>query len=352
MRFQLGETIRILELTGRVVSRSSCVALIEFAQAGFLQVAYPVEGDHEAVITVSLPRSIVSPQSLPELRRQVCLTFDIHPGSRIAIKLCEPVRFGTAPNPSRQNVTPQAPLPDGSPVYPAELVTPHDVAGGSTEERYYERFGNSWEDPAPTYGQNRAQWERYQGYRVRVTSGSEKYAQYGTMFDDVVDRLNRHFETEPDELYSVPRRYDLASMFAISVAYALLFSIMRLLGCPPSLICLAGIFCAAVGAAQALMFGGKRPREASIIAGGVAGVICSIAFPVIQGWGVAEAVLAALCGVIWCPPVGYLAGATIGGIWLTADYLRKAAAKRLEKEQPEEHDTEDASVSEKHILDR
>jgi|GEM_PF-1479162 len=354
MRFQLGETIRILELTGRVVSRSHGVALIEF-QAGFLQVAYPLEGDHEAVVVVCLPKSIVSPQSLPELRRQVCLTFDIHPGSRIAIKLCDPLRYGPAPNRPR-NVTP-GPSPDVTspgdlPVFPAELVEPHNTVGGSAEDRsaaaqhYYDRYGNTWENGDASYGQRR----RYHAPPIRSSPWPD-YSQLGTFFDEGVDRWHRHFETEPEEeLYSVPRRYDLASMFAISVAYAFLFSFMRILGSPPSLICLAGIFCAVVGAAQALMFGGKFPREASAIAGGVAGVIGSIAFPIIEGYGVAEAVMSAICGVVWCPAVGYLIGAMIGGIWLTADYLRQwSEAKRLANEQVAERDAGDA---EKHILDR
>ena len=112
-------------------------------------------------------------------------------------------------------------------------------------------------------------------------------------------------------------------MFAISVAYGLLFSIMQALNALPSAIFLTGIFFAVVGAAQAIMFEGKKPREASMIAGGVAGFLCVVAFGIIEeAMSPGETASAALCSVVCCPIAGYLAGTTIGGIWLVADYLR------------------------------
>lgn len=134
-----------------------------------------------------------------------------------------------------------------------------------------------------------------------------------------------NFASRPDEaLYSVPRRYDLASMFAISVAYAMLFAIMRAFSAPPSISLLTGVFLAVVGAAQAVMFEGNSPREASIISGGVAGFTAVIVFAVLEGVRLPIAFPQAVCSIAWGPLAGYLAGTIVGGIWLTADYLRKS----------------------------
>ncbi len=68
-------------------------------------------------------------------------------------------------------------------------------------------------------------------------------------------------------VYAAPRRYDLATMFVVSVAYAVLFSVMRLLQAGPLVFVITGLFFTAIAAAQALLFKGNAPRLASCIAG-------------------------------------------------------------------------------------
>lgn len=126
-----------------------------------------------------------------------------------------------------------------------------------------------------------------------------------------------------DKIYSVPKRYDLASMFSISVAYAMLFALMRALGSPPALIFLVGGFFTVVGVSQALLFNGDRPREASIISGTVYGFCGTIVFAIVEDVNLARSIPAAFCSLFWIPFVSYFAGTAIGGIWLIADYLRQ-----------------------------
>ena len=48
-------------------------------------------------------------------------------------------------------------------------------------------------------------------------------------------------------VYSVPRQYDLATLFVVSVAFALLFSVLRLLGASPVVFAVVTTFVALVG---------------------------------------------------------------------------------------------------------
>lgn len=123
--------------------------------------------------------------------------------------------------------------------------------------------------------------------------------------------------------YSVPRRYDLATLFTVSLAYALLFGAMRLMSAPPTLVALVALFVTVVGLAQALVLKGNWPRLASILAGYLfcltAGVI-----GVVRSWSVASVV--ETCFYALCPGViaGYLAGLAVAGVFLVADLVRKA----------------------------
>lgn len=313
MRFQPGETIRILGLEGQIASCSDSSALAEFGASGFLHVSILTEGPHDAVIVVSLPRLILAPSSLPELRRQVCSTFDLHPDLRIAIRLSEPLKFGE----SGSQHTSQS-----GQVYDAELAPGSPSSYASMPNDGYGYYGSP------------NQYAR-QPYQTQPSSPPSFQHAPSSVIDDWLDAWNRHFATEPKhDLYSVPRRYDLASMFAISVAYAILFAGMRALSAPPSSIVLTGIFFTMIGISQAVLFKGNRPRESSILVGVIGGLLCLIVFGFTAGMSADEAILATICGVFCSPFAGYLAGASIGGIWLVADYLRMWLEKSAVAESP------------------
>src|SRR5262245_22810688 len=69
------------------------------------------------------------------------------------------------------------------------------------------------------------------------------------------------------KVYSVPRRFDLTTMFVILLVFAVLFAAMRALDAHPAAVGVFGLFIGWVGAAQALLFRGKNPRLASVLAG-------------------------------------------------------------------------------------
>ena len=302
MRSQLGETFRILGLSGRVVSRAEGSVFIEFDGGGSLCVIAPSEGSYDYVMTMSGPDWVMTPLSIPIVKTEVCAFLNLDATARIAIHLSAQIRFISSDE--------------------------HPQGGqqtGSRNEPYVAQ---------PVYDY-----------------GTTNYA--ATRKESDVKRLallaKTHFDSASEEdLYCVPRRYDLSSMFAISVAYALLFSILRGLSVPPTGIFLTGIFFAVVGAAQAILFEGKKPREASIIAGGVAGFIGVIVYAVVEvGMSPSTIISASMCSLVWCPLAGYFAGTSIGGIWLTADYLRKWSEAR--KEQTERTANSDDRV--RHVLD-
>lgn len=79
--------------------------------------------------------------------------------------------------------------------------------------------------------------------------------------------------------------------------------------------------------------------------------MCVIVFGIVEGLSQPGLVAASICSLLWCPIVGYFAGTTIGGIWLTADYLRKWADKQsIKQESVEANATSDKAI--RHALDK
>lgn len=133
-------------------------------------------------------------------------------------------------------------------------------------------------------------------------------------------------------VYSVPRRYDLATLFIISLAYAILLGTMRLVGASPVTSGHVAGFITWVGIGQALFFRGKRPRLASVAAGAVylplAAVIWRVilkaqANNVVIADEIEFAVRAAYCLVIGGAIYGYFAGVLVGAVFLFADLARR-----------------------------
>jgi hypothetical protein len=130
-----------------------------------------------------------------------------------------------------------------------------------------------------------------------------------------------------DKLYCVPRRYDLATLFAVSLAFSLMFGVMRWLAFEAvSFFIIAGLV-AIVGISQASLFRGKSPRKASILAG----TIYWIPFMLIsatQEPALSEAiVVGSVCALLPAALLGYLVGVLIGGVFLVADLLRQCLSR-------------------------
>jgi hypothetical protein len=137
---------------------------------------------------------------------------------------------------------------------------------------------------------------------------------YKTLFDP----------STTSELYSAPRRFDLATIFVVTAAYSLLFGIMTALGASPVLKIMFGGLVTIVAVAQALFLKVANPRGVSIVAGAIAHTFISLVV-----WFVDPDVFfrslfltvfinGAFGGIV----LGYLAGVMVGGVFLVADKLR------------------------------
>ena len=129
-------------------------------------------------------------------------------------------------------------------------------------------------------------------------------------------------------IYSVPRRYDPATLFVVSLAYALLFGFMRSVGFPPIAFAVVAGFVTLVGLSQAILFGGKAPRQASAVAG--IGAFLVVQVPVLaecalrhlQDLGILVACLP-LTAILPGAMLGYVVGVLIGGVFLVAEAVRR-----------------------------
>lgn len=169
---------------------------------------------------------------------------------------------------------------------------------------------------------------RLSGWSIFMATDSTIASDEGK--EDPAPLQNRSSSTSGNRtIYSVPRRYDLATLFTVTLAYGLLFEVMQLLRMPPVIVLTVAAFSAVVGISQAVLFDGKSPRAASAIGGVVA--TCAI---VVIGYTLAAY---RVSNPINCDPflmilggalVGYVAGVFIGGVFLVADFAR-AATRRL-----------------------
>jgi len=146
-------------------------------------------------------------------------------------------------------------------------------------------------------------------------------------------------ESTHPEVYSAPRRFDIFTLLVVTFAYAFLFMLTSELGTidknlPVWISTSIGLFLAYVAVAQLFLFKGQSPRLASMVAG-ITAVACWLLMFVVRlsdpmvapddlAWG-------ALCSCIMGVPIGYLAGATVGGVFLVSDVLRRKVLNRQSK---------------------
>ena len=134
------------------------------------------------------------------------------------------------------------------------------------------------------------------------------------------------------KIYSAPRRFDLFTIMIVTAAYAVLLSGMSALRFHPIASFYVAAFITIVGVAQAVLFGGRKPRLASAIAGAAAYFLGWVAFAIIEPtWTIGFMILPALLfSAIAGPPLGYLAGVLVGGVFLVADIFRQRYGKEID----------------------
>jgi hypothetical protein len=140
---------------------------------------------------------------------------------------------------------------------------------------------------------------------------------------DLMDRIFNRAHTS--ELYSAPRRFDLASIFVVTAAYSLLLGALSLLGSPPVVMIVVAGMIAIIATTQAMFQHVANPRGVSIITGAVTfAIICAILHFTTRGiltrsLFVNFFIIGIPCGAF----LGYLMGTVVGGVFLVADMVRK-----------------------------
>ena len=124
----------------------------------------------------------------------------------------------------------------------------------------------------------------------------------------------------------VPRRFGVFLMMLMVTLYAVLFSVLRSLGANSLVFGLLALLFTGIGVGQAVLFGGRYPRAASIWIGAILVPIEACVFAVFQLWNggfsswLMTFVSLLLVFILSIPPgaiLGYLFGTvTAGGFWL------------------------------------
>lgn len=135
-------------------------------------------------------------------------------------------------------------------------------------------------------------------------------------------RVKRARSTEKT-LYTVPRRFDIATMLTVSFAYSLLFTLLRSLDAQWPVFAFIGGMTVVVAIAQALFPYGNDPRWASAVAGVVYSLLWWMGLGIIHGVRDSEFFCAAFAAVLFGPLMGYLCGACEAGVFLVADQVRR-----------------------------
>jgi hypothetical protein len=126
------------------------------------------------------------------------------------------------------------------------------------------------------------------------------------------------------DLYSAPRRFDLATIFVVTAAFSLLLGGLSALDAPPIVMVVIASLLAIVAATQALFREVANPRGVSIVTGAVAYTLMSwiIWLTIRRVFPNSFFFVTVVNGILGGALFGYLAGTLVGGVFLVADILR------------------------------
>ena len=132
-------------------------------------------------------------------------------------------------------------------------------------------------------------------------------------------------------IYSAPRVFDVATLFVVTFAYAILFSVLSFSINPKSTILWGGCIVTFIGLCQAILFKGSKPRLASVIGGGLAAFVLLLCLEQMRRSppSVLAVSIIGLCSATVGCGLGYLTGAVVGGVFLIADKLRQRIGRSM-----------------------
>lgn len=130
-----------------------------------------------------------------------------------------------------------------------------------------------------------------------------------------------------DEPFGVPSRFGIGTLLVVTTAYGVFLSVLLALNADRRAVVWILIFLSLVGAGQMLLFGSRRPRRASLVAGAIALPILALASSLVHG-GDAPPAIGLICAMMWGAPAGYLAGGIVAGVFLVMDAVDNALKRR------------------------
>ena len=143
------------------------------------------------------------------------------------------------------------------------------------------------------------------------------------------------FGYSPNKIYGMKRRFSLSAMLAMVVGIGLLLALLKAMNASARETGTALGFVTCTGLCQAFLFAGKRPRRASIIAGGLYWVISSVAISVFDRpiWGLGH-IPALIVVAIYSSPLGMILGVFVGELIITLFVVTDAVELSLTRERP------------------
>jgi hypothetical protein len=150
-----------------------------------------------------------------------------------------------------------------------------------------------------------------------------------------------------NQVFAAPRRFDLFTIFVITIAFSILFAGMRLLPLPPVASAIVGGYFALIGLGQAFLFRGNRPRTASVLVGMlyyalVTYILWQLGGP--RSYATSDIVVTGIFMLIFGAVLGFVAGALVGSVFMLADGLRSVTRQRLARVTPTFHDDRDLAA--------
>ena len=134
--------------------------------------------------------------------------------------------------------------------------------------------------------------------------------------------------TLSEPAHGAQRVFDLFTLMAITLAFGLLFGLLKALGASPEVFFAVTAFVTFVAIGQMLFFGGNSPRLASLVGGPIALALTLISVSIwYNSWAIVQFVCSLPLGV----PAGYLAGGMVAGVFLIADLLREKLSRHKEE---------------------
>ena len=143
-------------------------------------------------------------------------------------------------------------------------------------------------------------------------------------------------ECPASDAASVPRRFGVGVLMILMTAFSVLFAAMRSFDARPEIFFIVSMLFLGVTLGQILLFQGKKPRQASLLAGGVVFPLEILALCLYyepsnpSGGDFIPQMLC--CSAVAALPLGYLAGCVMAGVFFVQERFRSRSRQPVTME--------------------